>query len=277
MFKKQYLLLFIVLSSLFITSCSKDTETINQAQHFEAIGTAITDASGALIVKILRGVTTDTFYVPLNARTEAMFVKFYDVNENIIQPPTDKDKYLGYEIGDRTIAKIFQHEGEEGGYEFHLDGLKEGKTTIQFFVMHNGHADYRSGIIPIVVKNMEGAHGEPIEALIKDEATDSTLASVNLAGNTTGVIKLAVNQITNHMVVYFKDDQGREFQPSISEHSVEFVLDNLSIAEVTGLIPSEPYAFKLKGKTTGNTKLAIKLKHGGSVADTFYPINIMVY
>ncbi len=276
MFKKQFLILFVIISSLFLIACDKDTKTINQAEHFEAIGTAITDASGALVVKILRGVTTDTLYAPLNARSEAMFIKFYDVNEKIIQPPTDKDKYLGYEIGDKTIAKVYQHEGEEGGYEFHLDGLKEGKTTIQFFIMHSGHADYRSGLIPIVVKNMEGAHGEPAIMLIKDEATDSTLATVDLVGNTTGLIKLAANQTTNHMVVYFKDAQGRIFQPSIAEHSVEFVVDNLSIAEVTGLVVNEPYAFKLKGKSVGNTKLTVKLKHGGVVAKTFYPINITV-
>jgi hypothetical protein len=273
----KYFKIFLFISILLLTvSCSKDTETITQATHFEAIGTAITDASGAIKVKILRGVTTDTLFAPLGARSEAMFIKFYDNNENIIQPPTDKDKYLGYEIGDPSLAKVYQHEGEEGGYELHLDGLKEGKTTIQFFIMHNGHADYRSGLIPLVVKNIENTYGEPVSVVIKDEETDSVLATCDLTGNNSGSINLAVNQTTDHMVVYFRDSEWREFQPSIAEHTVEFVLDNTTIANVTGLIINEPYAFKLQGKAIGSTKLAIKLKHGLTVAKTFYPINVEV-
>lgn len=276
MFKIYFKFLFILLISISAISCSKDEDTINQAEHFEAIGTAITDASGAITVKILRGVTSDTLYAPLNARSEAMFVKFYDNYENIIQPPAGKDKYLGYEIGDPTMVKVYQHEGEEGGYEFHLDGLKEGKTTIQFFVMHNGHADYRSGLIPVVVKNLEGAYGEPVSIVIKDEETDSALAAVDISGVNSGTINLVNNQTTNHMVVFFKDAEGREFQPSVAEHSIDLVVDNTSIAEVTGLIVNEPYAFKLKGKLVGSTKLGIKLKHGLIIEKTFYPINVIV-
>ncbi|HPN36989.1 MAG TPA: hypothetical protein PL041_01210 [Melioribacteraceae bacterium] len=276
MFKYIFKYFAIFLLVIFTLACDKDSETITQTTHFEAIGTAITDASGALVFKILRGVTTDTLFAPFNARSEAMFIKFYDNNEKIIQPPTDKDKYLGYEIADPTLVKVYQHEGEEGGYEFHLDGLKEGKTTIQFFIMHNGHADYRSGIIPIVVKNIEGTHGEPVSILIKDEETDSLLATVDINGNGNGSINLNNNETTDHMVVYFKDSEGREFQPSIAEHSISIVLDNDALAEVTGLVVNEPYAFKLNGKATGSTKLAVKLKHGSTVAKTFYPINVVI-
>ncbi len=275
---RYYFKFIVIISFLIITvACSKDNETINQADHFEAIGTAITDASGAISVKILRGITTDTLVAPYGARSEAMFIKFYDNNENIIQPPKDADKYLGYEIGDPSLVKVYQHEGEEGGYEFHLDGLKEGKTTIQFFVMHNGHADYRSGLIPLVVKNIEGAHGEPISILIKEGENDSTVATADDLGITSGSIKLPVNVTTDHMVVYFKDSEGRVFQPSIAEHSVEFVTDNTGIATVTGLIVNEPFAFKIQGQAVGLTKLTVKLKHGTTVAKTFYPINIEIF
>ncbi len=275
----KYYFKFLVIFSLliFTVACNKDNETINQADHFEAIGTAITDASGAITVKILRGVTSDTLVAPLGARSEAMFIKFYDNNENIIQPPNDADKYLGYEISDPSIVKVYQHEGEEGGYEFHLDGLKDGKTSIQFFVMHNGHADYRSGLIPVIVKNIEGAHGEPVSILVKEEETDSTVATVDDLGITNGTIKVPVNVTTDHMVVYFKDNEGRVFQPSITEHSVEFVTDNSTIAAVTGLIVNEPFAFKIQGKVIGSTKLTVKLKHGTTVAKTFYPINIEIF
>ncbi len=275
--KNRVLVFAILVLSILFSGCSKDTETINQAEHFQAIGMVITDASGAVVFSILRGVTNDTLVAPLNARSEAYFVSFYDENEQIIQPPADGDKYLAWEIDDNSFFKIFQHEGEEGGYEFHLDGLKEGVTSLQFFVMHNGHADYRTGLIPVKVKSVEGSHGEPVKIRIADEETDGTILFADLQGNITDTIKVQQGVTTDHMVVYFIDEEGREFQPSISEHSAGFVVDNSTIAEVTGLVVNEPYAFKIKGNAVGVTKLTVQLKHGGTVDMSFSLIPIKIY
>ena len=50
------------------------------------------------------------------------------------------------------MVEVWQHPGEEGGYEFHLRGKKSGETTIEFKVNHDGHADFTSGDVKIVVQ-----------------------------------------------------------------------------------------------------------------------------
>ncbi|MBI9070965.1 MAG: hypothetical protein JEY94_05170 [Melioribacteraceae bacterium] len=152
---KTTVYLKIVLISLIlinITACSDDDDPIApEEHHFEAIGTVIYNATGAIDVSILRGTTTDTLYAVVGERSDHFEVKFYDENENIIEPPDEEHSSMAYEIEDSQIATGWQHEGEEGEFEFHIDGLKTGITTIEIFVKHDDHNDYRSGLIPLKV------------------------------------------------------------------------------------------------------------------------------
>ncbi len=141
----------ILIIFTFFLSC-KDDPVTNQEEHFEAIGTIIYDATGAVVVSILRGVTNDTLKITNGELSDHFEVKFYDEDENIIDPPNDEHIKLSYEIADTTIVSWWQHEGEEGGFEFHFNGLKLGSTTLELFIVHEGHNDYRSGLIPLVVK-----------------------------------------------------------------------------------------------------------------------------
>lgn len=148
---KKLLASLLLLFVLFINSCEDDPVS-NQEDHFEAIGTAIYDATGAIAVSIIGGVTTDTLVIENGKLSDHFDVKFYDENENIIDPPNDEHIELGYEIGDTSVVGWWQHPGEEGGFEFHLDGKKIGITNLQLFIQHEGHNDYRSGKININVK-----------------------------------------------------------------------------------------------------------------------------
>ncbi|MFH0736194.1 MAG: hypothetical protein V1773_16250 [bacterium] len=274
--RNRVAIILLSILSVYFTGCSDDSETINQEDHFQAIGMVVTDASGARVVSILRGVTTDTLIAPLDARSEAYFVDFYDDNENIIDPPTSADKYLAWEIGNPDLASVFQHEGEEGGYEFHLDGKIAGETTIQFFIMHNGHADYRSGLIPLKIKNVVGAHGDPVKVKIVDEESDSLIALADLQSVVSGEVNINAGVTTDHMVVYFIDSEGVEFQPSIADHSLGFIIANSAVASITGQVITEPWAFKISGLTAGTTTLVVQLKHGDTIAKSFSPISIKV-
>lgn len=135
-----------------ISACDKEDSVQPQENHFEAVGTIIYDATGAVAVSILRGVTGDTLFAEAGLLSDHFTVKFYDDNETVVNPPDDEDHYLGFEIGDPSVAETYQHPGEEGGYEFHLRGLKTGSTEIELFVYHIDHRDYRSGKIPVIVK-----------------------------------------------------------------------------------------------------------------------------
>lgn len=144
-------IIVILVLSITIISCSKDEPLSPHEDHFEAEGMVFYE-SGIKIVEIFRGVTRDTFFVPLNGMTAHINVKFLNPEKREIDPPDYKKKPLAWSISDTTIVGVKQHEGERGSYEFHLEGKRAGTTLIEFFVLHEGHPDYRSGKIPVKVR-----------------------------------------------------------------------------------------------------------------------------
>ena len=150
LFYTKYFLIFLF-SILIITACEDDPVT-NQEDHFKAIGTVLYEATGALTVSILRGETTDTLYIDEGVLSDHFEVKFYDESENIIEAPTNGSATLDHTIQDTSIISWWQHPGEEGGFEFHLRGLKKGTTILELYIKHEDHNDYRSGGIPVRVK-----------------------------------------------------------------------------------------------------------------------------
>lgn len=146
--RKLLLSLSIVILTVFSIGC-EDDPVAPQEEHLKAIG-MVFYSSGIEVARILRGETTDTLFAPLDSLSDHLDVKFFDENENIVESPTEHQE-LNWVFDDPTISDIWQHPGEEGAFEFHLEGLKVGETEIEFFVMHNDHSDYRSGKIPVKV------------------------------------------------------------------------------------------------------------------------------
>jgi len=276
--KEFYKLTIIVsLLSIFSLSCSKEENPLPpQEEHFEAEGMVFLQ-SGITVASIFRGVTTDTLIAPEGGRSDHFDAKFYDENQNVIDPPSSAEQTLAWQIDDETKLTVWQHPGEEGGYEFHLDGIAEGTTHIEFFVVHEGHNDYRSGQILVRVEHDPTAHGEPIGIILKDEESGDTLVTVNNQASTiTGSIELASGDTTDHIEVVFFDDNGIEFQPEVPDHSITNTSNDTNIAGITGLDPGEPFAFKVNGISAGSTTLIIELLHEGNVEKTFdgIPVNV---
>ncbi len=119
--------------------------------HFEAEGMVFTQ-SEIKIAEIFRGITTDTLFAEVDRVGEHTEVKFYDKDKRVMNPPDYKKNPMSWKISDTTIVRLGQHAGEEGSYEFHLEGKRVGVTDIEFYIMHAGHADFRSGKIPIKVR-----------------------------------------------------------------------------------------------------------------------------
>ena len=155
MFKSSIKFLLSVLLSIMILNfngCQKDDYPLApEEDHFEAIGLLIYDASGKQVAKILRGVTSDTLYAESGKISDHFTVKFYNDEEKIVNPPTSEHLKFNAKIDNETVAKFWQHPGEEGEFEFHIDGVKRGKTLIEFFIEHEGHNDFRTGKIPLQI------------------------------------------------------------------------------------------------------------------------------
>lgn len=156
MFKSSIRFLLSVLLSIIIlhfNGCQKDDNPLApEEDHFDAIGMLIYDASGKQVAKILRGVTSDTLNAESGKISDHFTVKFYNGEEKIVNPPASEHLKFTAKIDDETVAKFWQHPGEEGEFEFHIDGVKKGKTLIEFFIQHEGHNDFRTGKIPLQIK-----------------------------------------------------------------------------------------------------------------------------
>jgi hypothetical protein len=276
-FDKLKYILYLVAISLLITACSDDDDDpLTPAEdHFEAIGMQFSN-SGIVLASILRGVTTDTLEAPLNAISDHYEIMFYNDDEQLIDPPEEDHYSLGWEIADPSKLEVWQHEGEEGGFEFHLRGLDEGITTIEFFIVHEGHNDFRSGQIPVEIHHDEHAHGEPVGFKLVDEESGDVLATVNADGSVTGSLDINNGETTDHIEVEFFDAYGVEFQPTVPPHALSIESANTAIAVITGLEEDEPWAFKVSGVAAGSTTITIGIMHDGSLGKSFNPVTVNV-
>ncbi|MBS4033857.1 MAG: hypothetical protein KGZ85_05285 [Ignavibacterium sp.] len=263
-----FLLLFI------LVSCSEDPVT-PQEDHFEAEGIVFLQ-SGIKIAEIFRGVTTDTLFAPEGALSAGIDVKFYNSNKEMIDAPDPAEQSFAWQIDNPALVEVWQHPGEEGGYEFHLRGLADGTTQIEFFIMHEGHADFRSGKMTVLVEHDTTAHGEPVGLKLYDEDTGTLLVTVKEDGSVVGTLIVAAGQTTDHIEVKFFDANNMEFQPDAADHSINVISANTGIALITGIDPAEPYAFKVQGVTAGSTTFSFELLHNSMVEETFSNIPVIV-
>ncbi|MBZ0183282.1 MAG: hypothetical protein K8F60_12570 [Melioribacteraceae bacterium] len=274
LFKRFVIAFTILISALFVTSCDKTDDPVStQEEHFEAIG-MVFRTSGIEAARILRGITTDTLKGPEGAIGDALDITFINEDENEIAPPSEPK--LAWEIDDPTIFEVWQHPGEEGGYEFHVKGLKEGETKIEFFIMHEGHSDFRSGKIPVKIEHEEGSYGEPVGLIIFDEESGNQLVKINQDGSVNGNFALQNGTTTDHLVVKFFDENGTQFQPPVPDHGIQLSISNTNVAVITGQDAAEPYAFKIEAKSVGTAQLEISLLHDESIEKTFANIQINV-
>ncbi|MCP5063069.1 MAG: hypothetical protein GY936_11490 [Ignavibacteriae bacterium] len=146
----KYLLIILTIILIPLISCDEEDPVSPTEEHFEAEGVVLR-TSGIKIAEIYRGETADTLSATVSEVGDHITVSFYDSDKNEINAPNEENDKLAWEIGDETILKVGQHEGEEGGFEFHLEGLKEGISSIELFIVHHEHNDFRSGKIPVKV------------------------------------------------------------------------------------------------------------------------------
>ncbi|BDQ02135.1 hypothetical protein [Ignavibacterium sp.] len=150
---QRIVLYFLVLFALtlILNSC-KDDPLEPDMDHFEAEGLVLYQ-SGIKVAEIFRGVTQDTLSAVLGQTSTHFEVKFYNSSKQELDPPDHTKQPFAWEIQDTSLVGVWQHPGEEGSYEFHLVGKQLGLTQIEFFIMHEGHADFRSGKFPVKITN----------------------------------------------------------------------------------------------------------------------------
>ncbi len=282
-FNKLWLVVFLFSTLTLAMGCDDDDPLSPPEDHFEAVGLQIVK-SGVVIFSYYGPdfapgtIETDDTIKISQGLSDHWDVKFYDKDSTVIAPPDDADKSFSAVFSDPSVAELWWHEGEEGEFEFHMRGLKEGFTTVEFKVMHNDHADFTTLPIPVLVDSTVN-HGPPVEVQLKDEDSGDLLATSYVVASSSepnDTIKVAEGNTTDHIVAYFFDDNSIKFQPGVPPHSLVVESGNTAIADTTGLEPDEPWAFKITGKSADTTDITVKIMHGDNLGKPFKPITVVV-
>ncbi len=138
--------------ALFAASCSEDDISTPAEDHFEAVGVQLS-IGGNEIASVLRGETNDTLFVVDGDTTDVITVRFYDEDEEVVAGPIDAGMALAWIFGNAALCEVIPG---VAAYEIRLRGLAEGLTTIEFLLNHQGHADFRSGNLPLRVMPGDG-------------------------------------------------------------------------------------------------------------------------
>ncbi|MFP4370453.1 MAG: hypothetical protein ACOC2K_02420 [Bacteroidota bacterium] len=152
MFKVKYSLLAFCLVFVFaLTSCDEDDPTEPQHEHFEAEGIVLYQ-DGAKFLEIFEAEFDEnlnqSISVQAGSETDVFEIKFLDHDRDEILPEDD-DKTFGYLISDESIAGLSQ---ADGGWKFKLEGISAGTTELELRIMHEGHPDFKTPKIPVVVE-----------------------------------------------------------------------------------------------------------------------------
>ncbi|MBO7414617.1 MAG: hypothetical protein J6U20_13295 [Fibrobacter sp.] len=169
MIKSISIAVFGIVLCAFFAACGDDNSaSTDQHEHFEVEGWNLYWPDWSLAYSVYRGKVDSKhkeLHVNANCLSEHLNIKFLDENKKEVAGPKDDEHSLGWEVGDKKILDIEW----EGGWGFHLKGVKEGKTTLILKVNHHDHADARTPEISIVVDKALKAEECPFQ---EDEDED---------------------------------------------------------------------------------------------------------
>ena len=153
-----------VIFSVFFAACSDDSSSTSteQHEHFEAEGWVLRWSDGSLAYSVYQGKADSslkTLRVNANCLSEHINVKFLDDDKKEISAPKDDEHSLGWTVGDEKILDIEW----EGGWGFHLKGVKKGETTLILKVKHHDHSDARTPEIRVIVDEALDADACPFQ------------------------------------------------------------------------------------------------------------------
>ena len=148
--KKNHFLAIAIFTLIFAACGDSNSTSTEQHEHFEVEGWTLYSAEWDTLYSVYRGKEVSKLpglKVNANCMSSHINIKFIDENKKEIAGPNDEEHSLGWEVGNKKILDIEW----EGGWGFHLKGLKKGETTLILKVKHHDHADAKTPEIKVVV------------------------------------------------------------------------------------------------------------------------------
>lgn len=140
----------VLLLSLFLFSCSNPASDDDHGEHARGIGIALVSSGQTIATYEEDDPVTGKITVSVGTMTAG--IDFLLIDEDGDRYTPDEGTYaLHFEFADTSIAGIWQHEGEESGFEFHVQGKTVGLTNLAFTIYHDDHPDFVSQPISVEV------------------------------------------------------------------------------------------------------------------------------
>ncbi|HPG39685.1 MAG TPA: hypothetical protein PLP19_13050 [bacterium] len=157
MFKRSCSLVnkfIITLGLILVAGCSQDSNPLKAKEtdhdHAEAAGFQILNGSD-LVVKYEQGVVTGALTLQANQTSPVYNILFIAEDGDLFTPAGDAHTFA-WEIANTTIAAMI-YAAADGKWQFKLQGVSTGVTTITFKINHNDHADFVGLPVTINVAN----------------------------------------------------------------------------------------------------------------------------
>ncbi len=106
-------------------------------------------SGGQELVRVEGGETSDTLFVPLDESTGEIEVDFLNESGDVFHgEDLEEGLTLALEIRGEEIVTV----QPEGAWDFRLRGDAAGETAIRILLMHEGHPDFTTPDIAVIVE-----------------------------------------------------------------------------------------------------------------------------
>ncbi len=140
-------LVIAALTLTFMTSCDDDDDHHVDDEHFEAVGLVIS-VDGTEVLRLQDNMITGSLTLNVDDAVDYS-VQFILEDGDIEIPHGDEVLELSIEVDDDSRAEVSGIDSE--AYSFTLSGKQEGSADLTVSLLHEGHADYVSLPLPLVV------------------------------------------------------------------------------------------------------------------------------
>jgi hypothetical protein len=135
--------LFLFLLLFTATACEKHD---HDHDHAELNGFRLSQ-SGAVVAQQTGTTLTGSVSIAVGTANPVFSVVFLEEDGHVYDEFESDDSLL-IEVGNASVAAV---QAGPGRWEFRLNGVAQGATTLTVNLMHSGHKDFESRPVPVTV------------------------------------------------------------------------------------------------------------------------------
>jgi len=141
-------LILVLIASLVTLSACNNPASSEEEEHPDPVG-AVLKMNGQEIARYDESGVTGQIEVNAGEETTLISIFFLADDGDEFQPD-EPELSLNWRDIDTAVADVEQHT-EDGTWSFHIHGEAQGNTSVVFQLFHDGHSDFDTQPIPVVV------------------------------------------------------------------------------------------------------------------------------